>query len=227
MDIYKMEVATGKVTNLTSTSPVWDANPACSPVSDQIAFVSDRAGGGGKDTDQIWVMDIAGKNLQQLTNAPGWENVQPGWSPDGLEIAFYRAGIFGAESSGPAGLWAIKADGSEERLVIEYEIIFAGGNSPPAWSPDGQWIAYNSGLGEKVDVYAVSSQGGKPVKLSNSVGVNDDYSWSSSSSYLLFTNIQGEESLVYLVQITDPSPTPMYPEPGIFMARFAPQVDRP
>ncbi len=226
MDIYRMEVATGKVTNLTGNSPVWDAHPACSPVNGEIAFVSDRASGESKDTDQIWVMDIDGKNLRQLTDVSGWENTYPAWSPDGSEIAFYRGGLSFGEGEGSSGLWAVKTESSEERLVAGYEIVFSAGYSPPAWSPDGVWIAYNTGFTEKIDIAMVPSQGGEPVVISSMNGLDYDYSWSSSSSYLLFTNILGEESVVFLVDINDPAPSPMISTmistPVSFMARFGP-----
>jgi TolB protein len=116
MDIYRLEVSNGEIMDLTEESKVWDAFPACSPTGDQIAFVSDRSVE-GKETDNIWVVDSQGENLQQLTNTPGWENKYPAWSPDGTEIVFFRGGIFGDEADGPAGLWSVKADGSGERLI--------------------------------------------------------------------------------------------------------------
>ncbi len=226
MDIYRMEISTGTVTNLTRTSPVWDAFPACSPVSNQISFVSDRVSEGEEELDNIWVMDIDGKNLLQLTAPTGWENNYPGWSPDGKEIAFLRSGLFEGESGGPRGLWAVKVDGSGERLIAELDIILPAGLSP-AWSPDSKWIAYNSGLAEEIDLYIVSSEGGKPVNMSNLPGRDDEVSWSSSSAYLLFTNTKGESTLVYLVQISDPKPAPMVPQPGNFMAKFGMEVKSP
>ncbi len=66
------------------------------------------------------------------------------FSPDGLRVAYTVI-----NNDGPgrpySQLWIMTvADGKSIRLGGEKE-----GSSNPAWSPDGQWIAYNGRLGEK------------------------------------------------------------------------------
>jgi Tol biopolymer transport system component len=222
MDIYRMEIETGAITDLTQDSPVWDAFPACSPVSDEIAFVSDRAEG-GKENDNIWVMDSQGDNLRQLTNTPGWENGHPGWSSDGSEIAYYHFGFAGLSDAvfAPGGVYAIKSDGSESRLLVEDDTLFFGANATPLWSPDGQYLAYATGL-EETTVFVVSTADGALVWSSDLPGKNDELSWSNNSAYLLFTNTQDDLSRIYLLAIADPDPAPMLPDPDNFLGMFAP-----
>ena len=224
MDIYRMEVETGQVTNLTQDSPVWDAFPDCSPVEDAIAFVSDRAEG-GKDTDNIWVMDSQGENLRQLTNTPGWENAHPSWSPDGSEIAYYHSGFAGLSDPtyAPGGVYVVKADGSESRLVVEDEGLFFGPNEPPLWSPDGQYLAYPVGI-EEMTISVVSVADGALVWQSELPGMNYELSWSQNSAYLLFTNTQDEVSHLYLLSMLDLAspPEPLLPDLDAFMGMFPP-----
>jgi serine/threonine protein kinase len=73
--------------------------PAWSPKSNLIAYVSDEAG-----SDDIWICDTTGTNARNLTaehNVPGrarWINSHPAWSPDGERLAFFSdrdgGGIF-------------------------------------------------------------------------------------------------------------------------------------
>ena len=224
MDIYRMDIETGQIRNLTQNSPVWDAFPVCSPVADQIAFVSDRAVG-GKDTDNIWVMDSQGENLQKLTDTPGWENGNPGWSPDGSQIAYHHSGFAGLADPAyaPGGLYVVTSDGSESRLLIEDETLFFAPPEAPHWSPDGQYVAYTTGMDE-ITIIVVSTESGEVVWRSYMPGQNNELSWSNNSAYLLFTNTSDELSQIYLIAITDPDagPLPMLPDPDNFYGMFAP-----
>jgi hypothetical protein len=222
MDIYRMEIETGEIVNLTRNSPVWDAFPSCSPVSDAITFVSDRAAG-GKDTDNIWVMDSQGGNLTQLTNTPGWENKYPAWSPDGSEIAYYHSGFPGLADAAfaPGGVYAIKADGSESRLLVEDDMLLFNAFDAPLWSPDGQYLAYSIGMDESA-INIISTVDGALVWSSDLPGTNYELSWSNNSAYLLFTNTYADLDQIYILALADPDLVPMLPDPDNFQGMFAP-----
>jgi Tol biopolymer transport system component len=87
------------------------------------------------DTMGLWVMPIVGGNPRQLSDE-GWS---ASVSPDGSQIVFLKAAMFG-ETGGE--LWLMRADGSDQRRIIT-----ATGDgtaySSPVWSPDGHWIAYD------------------------------------------------------------------------------------
>ncbi len=65
---------------------------AWSPDGTRIVFVSQHAeaeGGGGRHTDDIWVMNADGTGQVNLTQRnPAWEK-HPSWAPDGSAIAFW------------------------------------------------------------------------------------------------------------------------------------------
>jgi Tol biopolymer transport system component len=223
MDIYRLDMATGEIVDLTQESAVWDAFPACSPVNDQIAFVSDRQGS-SKENDNIWVMDSQGENLKQVTNTQTmfWENQFPGWSPDGSEIAFFRFSFTEQDQNGPPGIWAVKPDGSGERLVIEIkDLAEFNRKGTPIWSPDGKYIAYSIGKGER-NIYIVPTSGGELLWRCDLPGVNSEVSWSANSKHLIFTNSLNDIARIYIIAIDDLKPAPLLPDPGNFVGMFGP-----
>ncbi len=100
----------------------------------QIAFASDQSG-----IPQIWLVDIAGTELHQLTDVQ-WGACQPDWSPDGTRLVFISPCEENSETYGSASLFIINADGSG----LEPLPTTGGGDFDPAWSPDGKYLAFTS-----------------------------------------------------------------------------------
>src|SRR5436305_1344240 len=82
-DIYSQRVGGGNPRNLTPDSPVDDTQPAYSPDGLQIAFRSDREGGG------LFVMGATGESPHRITSF----GYNPAWSPDGRKIVFATEGV--------------------------------------------------------------------------------------------------------------------------------------
>jgi Tol biopolymer transport system component len=119
----------------------YDGQASFDPKGTRLAFASQR----GAQWD-IYAVDLDGANLVRLTNdaAQDWE---PAWSPDGNRIAFAsnRSGIsqiyvMPSAESGPQGA---PGNGAAVRLTN-----FPSGAEQPAWSPDGNWLAFVAYTGE-------------------------------------------------------------------------------
>lgn len=89
----------------------------------------------------LYIADIDGKNLRQITFETTAQVLFPAWSPDGKRIAFYKC--CARDEPRRTSLWLVDVD--DGRLTP----IFEGQNPEhtflyPSWSPDGKRIAWTS-----------------------------------------------------------------------------------
>ena len=196
-DIYVLDTTTGGIKNLTADASVQDSHPAWSPDGKVLAFVSDRDVDGAPALYNIWTMAADGSKIANLTDSI-WEDVLPAWSPDGSEIAFYRWSLTDPEDGGPAGVWAVRADGSGARLVTELPGLVAAGYDPPSWSPDGQFLAFQYGPPDDADIYVVGIESGKADRVGQPLGQDFALSWSPDSQFLVFCHALEQDLMLYV-----------------------------
>ena len=84
--------------------------PAISPDGKKIAYVG-YVGGGGRQHQEIFIMDYDGSNIVPLTNNPGETDSHPAFSPDGKYIV-YHAGIWGRTD-----IMIMNIDGTDKRKL--------------------------------------------------------------------------------------------------------------
>ncbi len=120
--IHVLELDTKKVRRLTSLN--WCDAPAWSPTGEWIAFAGRVH---NKDKMDIFLVDITGSNIRQLTTGQG-SNEDPAWSPDGRFITFTST------RRGRSSVYVMDADGSAPRLVADVP----GPSFTPHWSNQGR-----------------------------------------------------------------------------------------
>jgi TolB protein len=94
-----------------ANTTTFDCNPACT----------------GAKTDverDVYSMNANGSDIRRLTSTPGINEVDPSYSPDGRQIAYYRLRADRDDTFGE--IWVMNADGSGKRRVA------LGAN--PEWS---------------------------------------------------------------------------------------------
>jgi serine/threonine protein kinase/Tol biopolymer transport system component len=174
-DIYLQRVGGGNPIDLTRDSTADDTQPAFSPDGQQIAFRSERQGGG------LFVMGATGESVRRLTEI----GYNPAWSQDGRRIAFATEGVARPlERKLASQLWTVDVISGAKRLLSAVDGV------QPSWSPHGQRIAYwgiPSGGGRRV-VWTIPADGGEPVAAVNDDHINWNPVWSPDGRFLYFVS---------------------------------------
>lgn len=166
MQIYVFNLIDYNLTRLTSPSDNSQSrHPAWSPDSSKLAYTVSRLG-----LLQIWTMSADGSNKQQLVRSGGsYSEYQPAWSPDGSYLLFSQTN---ADLTAPSAL--IKYDfqtAKYTQLSIPRPVVDVD------FSPDGNWIAYESTDTINQDIYIAKLPDGKPQRLTTSPEVDFDPAW--------------------------------------------------
>jgi Tol biopolymer transport system component len=104
-------------------------NPVWSPAGDWIAFTSERKG-----SADLYRMHPDGSGEERLTDSPSFDD-QAAFSPDEKQIVFVST-----RAAGFANLWILNVTTHAAKPLTSGH----GGDFRPAWSPDGNWIAFSS-----------------------------------------------------------------------------------
>ena len=92
---------------------------------------------------QIYVVDVDGKNLRQLTNVKAI-NSNPAFSPNGKNIIFDSNRNIGKFGESNSGIYIMDADGKNQMRLTSDEYI----SMEPVFTPDGKKIIFT---GQKAD----------------------------------------------------------------------------
>lgn len=152
--------------------------PDISPDGQRIVFADAVQSEPGRLRQHIWVMDIDGSNLRQLTSGP-YNDIDPVWSPDGTQIAF------ASDRGWKPAHWIMNADGSDMRMLPD-DVREHGGRSD--WSPDGRWLAFYAGPRDNRDIYMVATDGSGESRRLTYGGRNLAPSFSPDGNWIVFTS---------------------------------------
>jgi TolB protein len=119
----------------------------------KLYFVSSRTG-----SKEIWAMDYDGQNQHPVTHL-GSIALSPRISPDNSRIAFSALSNQG---------WAIRMFSLELNRLVAFPAGAVGsGNYSPAWSGDGNKVAFSSNRSGGSGIWVVDASGGNPHRATN------------------------------------------------------------
>ena len=157
-----------QVTHMTAGAPYsMDVNkPAWSPDGKRLVFeVQNLSTADPPNRRAIFIVNVDGSGLRQLTDWSLNGGDHPDWSPDGKRILF-RAVSAAERNSG--NLYTVAPDGSKLTQLTHYpspKTVLLG-----SFSPDGKWIVFsrfNNTPYPAIDVMRTDGTGLRPVTRDN------------------------------------------------------------
>lgn len=152
-------------------------------------IVSGRIGSGVRF--QLFLIDVSTGHYRQLTNEPAAAFRDPTFSPDGKKIAYvYKKNR--TDRAEFEELHVMNADGTNKLKLTTYpqndpmakEFGYKAG--PPHWNAKYKFITYQSEQNGKSSIYAVTPDGKKHWKLTNSDLAEGWHDWSPDGEWLAF-----------------------------------------
>ncbi|KXK20331.1 MAG: WD40 domain-containing protein [Chloroflexi bacterium OLB15] len=166
---------------------------AWSPDGSQIAYTtSDDSGSQG-----VYMIDVEGSTPLRVTESRG--NVfSPTWSPDG-QLAFAWSPVANTEIYVFSPQLVETMDShtpvpSPQRITNSYYT-----DTAPAWSPDGEWIAFVSDRAGTSDVYLMRPDGNDLHALTATNDRDANPTWSPDGRRLAFVSNRDGARTIYMM----------------------------
>jgi Tol biopolymer transport system component len=164
--------------------------PTLSPDGNKIAFSSNKHG-----TYHIWIMDIDGKNLREITSL-AWDH-RPAWSPKNDIIAFQSYGK--NRKNGRFSIWMVNVKNLKTWEFIKPD---STGDQTPRWSPDGKMIVWSHG--KRLWISPMDNpQKAKPLTIKPEWSYEYCGDWSPDGkwiAYIALKTFYGDENRICIIQ---------------------------
>jgi tricorn protease-like protein len=181
LDIFESNPDGTGLKRLTNT-PGYDAEGSYSPDGKQIVFCSNRSG-----DLELYIMGADGKNVRQLSHAPGCYNGGPFFSPDGKRVIFRSD----RKKKDHLQLYVINVDGTGERALTDnLDWVYWA----PYWYKDGKHIIYtaadhsNPSVRPNYDLYWMNVDTGKITRITYAPGQDVLPVFSQDGTRVLWTS---------------------------------------
>lgn len=190
LDLWTMDPDGGNQVNILSI-PGNESQAAWSPDGEWIVFTTDNRTDGIK---QLMVVHPDGSGLKRISTDK--QEFSPEWSPRMDKL------VYVLPSSNARYLWI--RDPKNDFIDTEKNLDYGRLKyfDDPAWSPNGDWIAYTKIEGRTQDIYLdkVTSFGLEIKRLTNTTF--DSYpAWSSDSEWIIFNSNRDGNQELYIMTI--------------------------
>lgn len=192
-EIYLINANGSGMTNLTN-NPWRDGGPAFSPDGGQIVFSSNRDGHTGKFN--LYLMNTDGGDQRLIYSAKEGMSVSPVFSPDRSSILF--ANDFA--SDGNFEIFRIRPGVSETAERLTFRGRYDGF---PAFSPDGQRLAFVSNTDGNSEIYLMNVDGKDLLRLTRNAAEDTLPQFSRDGKRIIFSSNRGGKFAIYEMKIAE------------------------
>jgi Tol biopolymer transport system component len=113
-------------------------NPAYSPDGASIVLTLSSGAAGG----EVYVMNEDGSNARRLFGHPGWDDIDPAWSPDGRLLAFASGlNLTGNSRDTRHDIWLYEPSTGRGGSIAVHNAYDLRG---PVWSPSGSHLIFSA-----------------------------------------------------------------------------------
>ncbi len=159
VELYKLDVNTGHVRQITDTIDLVESYPIYSPNGEKIAFTEWHPSE-PLDDAHLMVIDPDGNNRKRVLDTP-IRYSKIAWSPDGTQLVFSSA-------EECTDLYLVNENGSGLKQVTD----MPGSEFNPVWSPDGEWITFVASTNCAINtnnwkIYIIKSDGNQLTEIEN------------------------------------------------------------
>ncbi|MGZ5292262.1 MAG: TolB family protein [Actinomycetota bacterium] len=171
-----------------------DLNLGCGDVSpDGTRIVLEGFGNEDNERNGIYSVRASdGGGLVRLTT--GFDG-PPSYSPDGSQVVFMRTRP-GIQPDGAGALFVVNAGGGRPVRITPWGTSFLDN----AWSPDGEWIAFQRPYGQLFLVHPDGSRMHRvPLELPEGAGARQA-SWSPDGDWIVFSMQQDRGATIWAVR---------------------------
>lgn len=141
--LFAINTADGSYKQITNDTAAYFRDPAFSPDGKKIAFVFRKNKRDKSINDEIYIMNAAGGEMQQLTHYPkdnisyrsnGYKAGAVHWHPNGDFISYISM------QNERHNIYAVTADGKKQWKLTSHEYSEGWHD----WSSDGQWLTFDT-----------------------------------------------------------------------------------
>jgi Tol biopolymer transport system component len=151
----------------------------------------------------IWTVKSDATGLKRVTRPPkGSLDMYPTWSPTRDRIAFFRLVPVGEDFRGDityrSDLMVMSAGGNALRRLVG-GVYGGSGEHGPAWSPDGERLAFIKPDGRKPWIWTIRADGSGARRLVSGTDINHPV-WSPNGREIAFDQWTGEQQEFFVMK---------------------------
>jgi TolB protein len=192
-ELFSIPLAGGATTRVTTTARD-ESTPSLSTDAAKLAFSGTVSG-----VTRVFTSAADGSGAAQLVPGTGADVIEtaPSWSPS--------AGVaYVSTATGSADIFQVPAGGTPSLLTGS-----ASADVEPAWSRDGQTLAFVSNRGGPVEVYLFKPATGTVTQLTSGTGVRSNPAWTPDGRVVYVETIGGVSHLRWVDPAVPAASTPI------------------